>query len=81
MIDVFIWFITVELLSLIALPATFVLFKSLPDRGYAFGKALSILIEFGWGNPVGRIHEACIQQKHTSEPDILFLCQAFLLYR
>ena len=44
MIDAFIWFITVELLSLIALPATFVLFKSLPDRGYAFGKALSILI-------------------------------------
>jgi len=44
LIDVFIWFITVELLSLIALPATFVLFKSLPDRGYAFGKALSILI-------------------------------------
>ncbi|HUU63282.1 MAG TPA: DUF2298 domain-containing protein [Dehalococcoidia bacterium] len=44
MIDAFIWIITVELLSLIALPATFVLFKSLPDRGYAFGKALSILI-------------------------------------
>ncbi len=44
MSDVFIWFITVELLSLIALPATFVLFKSLPDRGYAFGKVLSILI-------------------------------------
>ena len=44
MIDTFIWFITIELLSLIALPATFLLFKSLPDRGYAFGKALSILI-------------------------------------
>jgi YYY domain-containing protein len=44
LIDTFIWFITVELLSLIALPATFVLFRSLPDRGYAFGKAISILI-------------------------------------
>lgn len=44
MIDAFIWFVTVELLSLIALPATFVLFKGLPDRGYAFGKVLSILI-------------------------------------
>ncbi len=44
MTDAFVWFITVELLSLIALPVTFVLFKSLPDRGYAFGKALSILI-------------------------------------
>ena len=44
MIDIFIWFSTVEFLSLIALPATFLLFRSLPDRGYAFGKALSILI-------------------------------------
>ena len=44
MIDAFIWFVTVELLSLIALPATFVLFRGLPDRGYAFGKVLSILI-------------------------------------
>ena len=44
MIDAFIWFITVELLGFIALPVTFVLFKSLPDRGYAFSKALSILI-------------------------------------
>jgi len=44
LIDAFIWFITVELLSLIVLPATLFLFKSLPDRGYAFGKALSILI-------------------------------------
>jgi YYY domain-containing protein len=44
LIDTFIWFITVELLSLIFLPATFLLFKSLPDRGYAFGKVLSILI-------------------------------------
>ncbi len=49
MIDAFNWIITVELLSLIALPVTFVLFGSLPDRGYAFGKVLSILIEFGRG--------------------------------
>ncbi len=44
MIDAFIWFITVEILGLIALPVTYCLFKSLPDRGYAFGKALSILL-------------------------------------
>ncbi|KPJ51828.1 MAG: hypothetical protein AMJ37_04065, partial [Dehalococcoidia bacterium DG_18] len=44
MIDAFIWWLSVELLGFIALPATFVLFKRLPDRGYAFGKALSILI-------------------------------------
>ena len=43
MIDALIWFITVEFLSLIFLPVTFLLFKNLPDRGYAFGKALSIL--------------------------------------
>ena len=44
MIDALIWFITVEILGLIALPVTFRLFKSLPDKGYAFGKALSILL-------------------------------------
>jgi YYY domain-containing protein len=44
LIDAFIWWLSVELLGLIALPVTFTLFKSLPDRGYAFGKALSILI-------------------------------------
>jgi YYY domain-containing protein len=43
LIDALIWFITVEFLSLIFLPVTFLLFKNLPDRGYAFGKALSIL--------------------------------------
>jgi YYY domain-containing protein len=43
LIDALIWFITVEFLSLIFLPVTFFLFKNLPDRGYAFGKALSIL--------------------------------------
>jgi YYY domain-containing protein len=41
--DAFIWWLAVELLGLIALPFTVVLFKKLPDRGYAFGKALSIL--------------------------------------
>ena len=40
----FIWWLTVELLGFIALPVTLTLFKSLPDRGYAFGKVLSILI-------------------------------------
>lgn len=44
MIDALIWLITVESLSLIALPVALVLFKNLPDRGYAFSKALSILL-------------------------------------
>jgi YYY domain-containing protein len=43
LIDVFTWWLAVELLGFIALPFTIVLFKKLPDRGYAFGKALSIL--------------------------------------
>ncbi len=43
MIEAFVWWLSVELLGFIALPATFLLFKKLPDRGYAFGKALSIL--------------------------------------
>jgi len=42
--DAFIWWLSVEFLGLIALPFTVVLFKKLPDRGYAFGKALSILL-------------------------------------
>ncbi len=44
MSDVFIWWVTIELLGFIALPVTLILFKRLPDRGYAFGKVLSILI-------------------------------------
>lgn len=44
MTHIIIWWLAVELLGLIALPVTFVLFKGLPDRGYAFGKALAILI-------------------------------------
>ena len=43
MTDAFIWWLSVEFLGLIALPFTVVLFKKLPDRGYAFGKVLSIL--------------------------------------
>ena len=44
MSEAFVWWATVGLLGLIALPFTFSLFKNLPDRGYAFGKALSILL-------------------------------------
>jgi hypothetical protein len=53
LIDAFIWFVTVELLSLIALPATFVLFKRLPDRGYAFGKACDSVIAVNGGGGDG----------------------------
>jgi YYY domain-containing protein len=43
-IHLFIWWLLVQLLSIIALPFTSTLFRNLPDRGYAFGKALAILI-------------------------------------
>ena len=44
MVHVFIWWLLVQLLGIIALPFTSILFRNLPDRGYAFGKALAILI-------------------------------------
>lgn len=44
MLDAFIWYITIQLLGLIFLPYTLAMFKRLPDRGYAFGKALSIVV-------------------------------------
>lgn len=41
---VVIWWLWVELLGIICLPLSFTLFRNLPDKGYAFGKALGILI-------------------------------------
>jgi len=43
-VHLFIWWLLVQLLGIIALPFTSILFRNLPDRGYAFGKALAILI-------------------------------------
>ncbi len=42
--EVFVWFVTIQVLGLLALPFTCSLFKNLPDRGYAFSKALPILL-------------------------------------
>ena len=44
MIDLISWALAVEALGLIALPVTFVLFSRLPYGGYAFSKALGILL-------------------------------------
>ncbi|MFH1487262.1 MAG: DUF2298 domain-containing protein [Chloroflexota bacterium] len=44
MADAFVWWLWVELLGIIALPATFYLFRNLPDRGYAFSKVLALLL-------------------------------------
>jgi YYY domain-containing protein len=43
-VHIIIWWLVVQLLGFIALPFTSVIFRGLPDRGYAFGKALAILL-------------------------------------
>src|SRR5579859_800178 len=44
MIDSLQWLLGVELIGLAFLPLTLWLLRSLPDRGYAFGKILGILL-------------------------------------
>lgn len=41
---IFIWWLIVEILGLMALPLAFRLFRALPDRGYALSKPLGILL-------------------------------------
>lgn len=42
------WFIALQLIGLIALPLTFIVFKPFADRGYIFSKAVGLLI-VAWG--------------------------------
>ncbi len=42
------WWLALELLGLLALPLTFVIFRRFGDRGYALSKPLGLLI-VGWG--------------------------------
>jgi len=44
MLLVLIWWLLLEILGLAALPVAFRLFRSLPDRGYAFAKPLGLLL-------------------------------------
>ena len=41
---VFLWWLIIEILGLIALPLTVRLFRHLPDRGYALAKPLGLLL-------------------------------------
>ena len=42
--DVLVWWLTAQAFGLAGLPLTRFLFRALPDRGYAFGKALGLLL-------------------------------------
>ncbi|MBI4297063.1 MAG: hypothetical protein HY676_00845 [Chloroflexi bacterium] len=43
MLPVALWWLWAEVLGLVMLPFTFALFRNLPDRGYAFSKAVGLL--------------------------------------
>jgi YYY domain-containing protein len=47
MVDAIVWWLTIEVLGLVALPVAAVLLRPLPDRGYAMSKALGVLL-VGW---------------------------------
>ena len=42
--EILIWWLTAQAFGLVGLPLTRFLFRALPDRGYAFGKTLGLLL-------------------------------------
>src|SRR5205085_6382646 len=42
--QIFLWWLVVQALGLAGLPLTGLLFRALPDRGYAFSKTLGLLL-------------------------------------
>ncbi len=50
MASLFVWWLVIEILGLLALPLTLVLLKQLPDKGYIFSKVLALLVigYFSW---------------------------------
>jgi YYY domain-containing protein len=44
MIQILVWWLIMQILGLLALPTTMRIFRWLPDRGYAFSKALGLLL-------------------------------------
>src|SRR5512133_1374017 len=47
MVDAIVWWITLQLLGLAAIPIAAVLLRALPDRGYTLSKPLGLLLT-GW---------------------------------
>lgn len=44
MIDILIWWVTIQLIGLVGLPITGSVLRALPDRGYAYAKTLGLLL-------------------------------------
>lgn len=44
MLNLLVWFITIEILGVLAFPLAFHLFSRLPDRGYTFAKPLALIL-------------------------------------
>ena len=42
MLDALSWYITIQILGILAFPAVFILFKRLPDRGFTLAKPAAI---------------------------------------
>src|SRR3954471_22238546 len=47
MLDVLVWWLTVEIIGLVALPIAAIMLRPLPDRGYGASKILGLLLA-GW---------------------------------
>ena len=43
MLDALSWYIAIQVLGVLAFPATFVLFKRLPDRGFTLAKPAALV--------------------------------------